>query len=163
MEVSGGAIGALVVAAIALIAGPLTAVLVPGPAGVQGEAGPRGDPGNPGPPGPEPVEDPFVVGHVVVGPCTGIDGTGPFHLRVHAVNVGDVTARNVTANVTAFVAWHDTSTGSTSPHSRTANYGPVSMGDLAPFAWRTEEVLLDISDCKMPHSSVDVEASFSWD
>ena len=157
----GISIGALVVATVALIVGPLTAVVVPGPQGSVGLQGPPGSEGPRGPPGP--IEDPFVIGHVVVGNCTGPDGTGPFHLRVHAVNVGDTTARNVTLNVTVFVAFHDTSTGSTHPHSRTYEYGPIGVGDMAPRVWRLEEVLFDGGDCNMNHSSVDAEAAFVWE
>jgi len=146
--------GALVVATIALLVGPLTAVLVPGP---RGPVGPQG------PVGPERFDDPFVIGHVVVGNCTEPDGTGPFHLRVHAVNIGDRTARNVTVSLTAFVATHDTSTSSTHPHSRTYEYGPIGLGDLPPLSWRTQEALFDGGDCNMNHSSVDAEAAFTWE
>jgi len=99
----------------------------------------------------------------VVGNCTGPDGTGPFHLRIHAVNIGDTTARNVTLNVTVFVAFHDTSSSSTHPHSRTYEYGPIGIGDMPPMVWKVEEVLFDGGDCNMNHSSVDAEAAFAWE
>ena len=146
------AVGALAVAIVAFAVGPLAAVLVPGPRGPVGPEGP-----------PAPTEDPFVIGHVVIGNCTGPDGTGPFHLRVHAVNIGDTTARNVTLNVTVFVAFHDTSSSSTHPHSRTYEYGPIGIGDMPPMVWKVEEVLFDGGDCNMNHSSVDAEASFAWE
>jgi len=146
------AVGALAVAIVALAVGPLAAVVVPSPQGLVGPEGP-----------PAPTEDPFVIGHVVIGNCTGPDGTGPFHLRVHAVNIGDTTARNVTLNVTVFVAFHDTSSSSTHPHSRTYEYGPIGIGDMPPMVWKVEEVLFDGGDCNMNHSSVDAEASFAWE
>ncbi len=66
-------------------------------------------------------------------------------------------------NVTVFAAWHDTSTSSTHPHSRTFEYGPTAIGDMAPMVWRVEEVLFDSGDCNMNHSSVDAEVAFAWD
>ena len=144
---SGIAKGALVMATIAMIVGPLSAAIIPGPQV---------------PARPEPDDESFVIGHVVVGNCTGFDGTGPFHLRVHAVNIGDAVARNVTMNVTVFVAWHDSSTSQTHPHSRTHEYGPIVIGDMTPMVWRIEEVLFDGGDCNMNHSSVDAEVAFAW-
>ena len=154
-------IGALVVAIAALLVGPLAAVMVPGPTGVQGAQGPAGPTGSTGPLGPEGPRGPvgpqgpagtafagaFIDGYGVITDCDTFPATITF--RVHYINLGDLAASNVIAQYTVYRFENPTTTFS----------GTASIGTVAG---RTTGNVLQSVSVGCANYGQSVEVSFTW-
>jgi len=119
----GISIGALVVATVALIVGPLTAVIVPGPQGSVGLQGPTGLEGPQGPPGPGAIVSEASANETLsitgTGLCVNYPGilvwlntTGPGTIVLTAtatVIVSKVSVTTETPNLAVFIGdlWSD--------------------------------------------------------
>jgi hypothetical protein len=159
--------GALVVAIAALVVGPMTAALVPGPTGASGPTGPTGPQGpsgtdgatgaqgQQGPQGPLGPQGPagtafagaFIWGHGTVVDCTTFPDTITF--AIDYINLGDLTATDVVAHYTV----HRFS-DPTTDYSGTTSIGSVP-GRTAGFVDQTVPI-----GCG--YDGQDAEVWFTW-
>jgi hypothetical protein len=156
-------VSAFVIAIVALIVGPLTAAMIPGPSGIPGASGApgatgaqgsTGPGGPPGPRGPTGMQGPagtsfaaaFIWGYAVITAC---DYTPATTFRIHYINLGDLNATNVVAQYTVYR--HNSPTTSFS--------GTTAIGTVA--GRTTGEALQSVAVGCASYGE-DAEVSFTW-
>jgi hypothetical protein len=121
------AIVALGIAIAALVMGPVSALVIPGREGPQGEQGPKGDTGSQGPRGqigpPGPAPNVVAVDGLAV--CTLVSGGAAYVVNVYMLNLGS-SPRSLTYTIRYFQ-----NDGTTVALEQT--YGPTSLN-----AWDLE-------------------------
>jgi len=142
-------VSALVIAIVALLVGPVTAIIVPGPTGISGAQGPAGPAGPRGPQGlaGSGFDSGFVWGYALISSCTNSPAVTTF--EIDYINLGNVTALNVVAQYT--VLTHNNPTTSFS--------GTVSIGNVPRLTSGATPQSVSIG-CGFNGSSVDVY--FTW-